>query len=144
MLCLLLNIRSPTTYNFLRTNDLLPLPAVSTIRNYLSRVKVQCVLDDQFFEAFKQKLKSQTDIEKQEILAFDEMAVRKSIALNVRNLKLVGIQDFGKENRYTAKCTDKQADHALVFMWLSLGGGFSQPVAVIAAQGATAGTCLAK
>ncbi|KAH8034024.1 hypothetical protein HPB51_019089 [Rhipicephalus microplus] len=38
LLCLLLHIRSPATYSFLRNNDILPLPCVTTVRKYISMV----------------------------------------------------------------------------------------------------------
>lgn len=49
--CLLLHVRSPTAYEFLRTNDIIPLPHVSTIKKYLSRENIQCGLDKNFFSA---------------------------------------------------------------------------------------------
>lgn len=32
LLCMLMHMRSPTSYNFLRNNEVLPLPCVRTIR----------------------------------------------------------------------------------------------------------------
>lgn len=142
--CLLLHIRSPATYKFIRNNDIMPLPNVSTIRRYLSRVKVNCGLDDEFFQAFERKLKTENTFEKQGILIFDEMSVRQSIELNVKNMKLAGIQDFGAQHNLTSRTVERRADHALVFMFSSLAGNFNQTVAVYGAKGATGGTCLAQ
>lgn len=144
LLCLLLHIRNPASYNFLRTNEILPLPAVSTMRRYLSRVNLKCGLDESFFEAFKKKMKERSQYEQHGLLIFDEMQVKESINLNVKTMKLVGVQDFGTESAFTSKSSDKRANHALVFMFTSLGTNFTQPVAVFAAKGATKGTCLAQ
>lgn len=71
------------------------------------------------------------------------MQVRECI-LNVKNLKLVGAQDFGLENAETSRNTDKRANHALVFMFSSLSDDFSQPFVVYTAKGSTKGSCLAQ
>lgn len=62
----------------------------------------------------------------------DEMLVIQCISLNVRNMKLIGAEDFGQESDNINKTVEKVADHALVFMWSSLGDNFSQPIAVYA------------
>lgn len=54
--CLLLNMRSKSTYIFLRRNNILPLPAVSTVRKYLKSVRVKCGLDNRFFELLKNQM----------------------------------------------------------------------------------------
>lgn len=41
LMCLLLHIRSPAAYSFLRGNDVLPLPCVTTIGRYLSLVRAK-------------------------------------------------------------------------------------------------------
>ncbi|KAH8025845.1 hypothetical protein HPB51_012877 [Rhipicephalus microplus] len=58
LLCLVLHIRSPSTYAFLRNNHILPLPCVSNVRKYLSAIRVKCWSDASFFAAFKKKLLS--------------------------------------------------------------------------------------
>lgn len=144
-MCLLLHIKSPRTYAFLRKNEILPLPAISTVRKYLSQVRVQCGLDEEFFEAFKIKIKEKNEFARQGILIFDEMSVRVNIHLNVKTLKLVGIEDLGEQSNRTSKSvTGQEADHALVFMWSSLAENYTQPVAVYATKGPTKGTCLAQ
>lgn len=143
LICLLLHIKSTTTYRFLREQDILPLPSITTVKRYLSRVNLKCGLDNEFFEAFKIKMESKTEFQRQGILIFDEMQVRQC-TLNVKTMKLMGVEDFGKENDNSAQFADKYADHALVFMWSSLAENFCQPVAVYASKGATKRTCLAQ
>ncbi|KAH9377818.1 hypothetical protein HPB48_013505 [Haemaphysalis longicornis] len=41
LMCLLLHIRSPSAYSFLQNNNVLPLQCVTTVRKYLSMVRVK-------------------------------------------------------------------------------------------------------
>ncbi|KAH0535046.1 hypothetical protein KQX54_012472 [Cotesia glomerata] len=52
MLCMLLYMRSVSGYNFIRDNNILPLPCVSTMRRNLASINTQCGFDSEFFEAF--------------------------------------------------------------------------------------------
>ncbi|CAN7995612.1 unnamed protein product, partial [Ixodes hexagonus] len=49
LLCLLLYIRTPAGYRLLRDNDILPLPAVETVRRYIAMVGLKCGFDADFF-----------------------------------------------------------------------------------------------
>ena len=53
MLCLLMNIRSQGYYNFLRKNEIIPLPCSKTIRDYLSLMGSKCGFDEDFFKLLK-------------------------------------------------------------------------------------------
>lgn len=125
-------------------NNILPLPCTYTIRHYLSRVNLKCGLDDIFMEAFKQKMEEKNSYQKHGILMFDEMQVRGDIKLNVKTMKLIGVEHFGPQGEFSSKTSERKADHALVFMFCSLANHFNQPVAVFAAKNATKGTCLAQ
>ncbi|EEC07963.1 hypothetical protein IscW_ISCW006389 [Ixodes scapularis] len=73
LLCLLLHIRTPTGYRFLRENDILPLPSVKTVRKYISMVGLKCGFDQDFFLSLKIKLQHKAESEKHGILIFDEI-----------------------------------------------------------------------
>lgn len=142
--CLLLHIRSPAAYNLLNHNNILPLPSPSTIRRYLSMVNMKCGLDEKFFQAFKQKLSTKAECQRHGILVFDEMAVRKSLKVNVKTMELHGVVDFGGDcEEMDEKDEIEIADHALVFMFCPLSDKYAQPVAVYASKGATKGKVLA-
>ncbi|KAH9363211.1 hypothetical protein HPB48_003856 [Haemaphysalis longicornis] len=47
-MCMMLHIRSPASYSFLRESKLLPLPAVSTVRRYISMVTTESGFDETF------------------------------------------------------------------------------------------------
>jgi hypothetical protein len=101
-------------------------------------------VDDKFFELFKLKMQEKNKYQRHGIFIFDEMQVRESIELKVKNMKLYGIQDFGEDNVQTSKTSDQRANHALVFMFSSVADQFCQPVAIYAAKGPTKGTCIAQ
>lgn len=140
LLCLLLHIRSPSGYSFLRNNNILPLPCVSTIRKYLSMVRVKCGFDSRFFTTFKNKLASKDNFQKHGILIFDEIHVRKEMRVNVATMSYTGHADFGGE----VEVSEQLADHGLVFTFRPFGENYSQPVAVFASHGPTKGTVLAQ
>ncbi|CAI6359919.1 unnamed protein product [Macrosiphum euphorbiae] len=119
LLCLLFQIRSPSGYNFLRENKILPLPCVNSIRNHLLAVKIGCGFDLNLFKLLKKKFSSKSDFQRK------------------------GLEDYGGE----VPCEegrDKKANHGLVFMWQSLAENFTQPIAVFASNGPVKGVDLAK
>lgn len=83
--CLPLHIRSPSGYAFLR-NDILPLPAISTVRKYLSMVRVECIFDKHFFAALKKKVAHLDSFQRHGILIFDEIHVRKELKVNSKTM----------------------------------------------------------
>lgn len=66
----------------------MPLPSVTTVRRYIRRVKLECGLDSDLFNALKLKINDMNEYEKQGILIFDEMEFKESIALSVKKMKL--------------------------------------------------------
>lgn len=84
LLCLLLHIRSPSAYAFLRENDVLPLPFVSTVRKYLLLVRANFGLDRHFFDPFQ----------RHGILVFDEVCVRKEMKVNSKTMMYAGFFRF--------------------------------------------------
>lgn len=133
LLCLLLHIRSPKGYNFLRDNDILPLPSVKTVRKYLSLVDTGCGFDLNFFTALKLKIEKKRGHEKHGILSLDEMQVRKSISINSRTMTYSGLLDNGEQ----AKNNNEMADHALVFMFQAFADSRAQPIATFGSCGPT-------
>lgn len=144
LLCLLFHIRNPSAYKFMRTSDILPLPAPCTIRRYMAMIDMKCGLDESFFTALKKKMSSKEDHQKHGILVFDEMSVRTSRDVNVKTMKFNGVVDFGDDIEIPSNDVEQLADHALVFLFSSLGENFKQPVAVYAAKNATKGILLSK
>jgi len=53
ILCLLMNIKSKSYYEFLRTHNIISLPCTKTIQNYMSFVGSKCGFDEDFFKLMK-------------------------------------------------------------------------------------------
>jgi len=135
LLCLLFHIRASGAYKFLRDQQLLPLPCITTIQKYISIVKTDCGFDEQFFELLKKRMSKKPEKYRHGMSLFDEVQLRKGIYVNTRNLSYSGLEDLGDE----IKNSDKKADHGLVLMFQSLTQKFSQPIAVFASHGTVPG-----
>lgn len=143
MLCILMNIRSPTYYEFLRRNKVLPLPCKRTIRNYFSLVNMKCGFDEKFGEVLKKHFKTKKGLQRHGVLLLDEISVRKSLTVCAKNLNYVGLTDMGDGATNSTDIRD-QATHGLVIMYQSLGDSFTQPVAVFASKNQVKGDELSK
>lgn len=168
---ILLHIKSPALYFKLLKDSIFPLPSKVIIRRYLKDSNVGVGFDESFFNLFAKKMKileETNPVSLHGMILYDEVMVRKALGVNVQTCSFVGLMDFGnekimhddpklkktkKKNNAPGEITaekkvkdlrDMQADHALVFMFSSLKGNFSQPVGVIASQGTTPALQLAK
>ena len=97
MMCMLLNIRSPSTYEFLRRNNIIPLPCMRTVRRYFSLIDTKCGFDNKFQTLFKKHLQSKKPIKKHGVLVLDEINLRKSVTVSSKNLTFSGLTDFGDD-----------------------------------------------
>lgn len=86
MLCLLFNIRSPSTYKYLRNSELLPLPHPKTIRSHLSLVKTYCGFDRDFFKLFEKRVSHMSNMEKHGVLLFDAVDLQRGLHVNTSSL----------------------------------------------------------
>jgi len=129
VLCMLLHIRSPSSYSFMRDNKLLSLPCTRTMRNYLSIIKSSCGFDKNFFELFAKHLELKKDFQKHGLLIFDQISLRESISVNTTTLKYSGLIDFGDEEGLDdlpkAKCLKDKATHGLVFFFQPLADSYT-------------------
>lgn len=139
---MLLHIRSPSGYNFLNKNNILPLPSISSIRRYLGLINMTCGFDPSFFALLKKHLENKTEFQKHGILLVDEISVRESITVCSKSLTYRGLVDHGED--YKASDINEKATSGLVFMFQPLADSYSQPVAVFASRGPVVGTELAK
>lgn len=132
MLCLLLNIRSPSAYKYLRTSALLPLPHPKTVRNHLSLIKTTCGFDQDFLQLLSKRVETMSSMDKHGVLLFDSVNLCKSLHVNTSTLTYTGLEDYGND---LSKDSHKDyADHALVFMFQSLSSTFYQTIGVFASK----------
>lgn len=141
--CLLFHIRSPSGYNFVRANNIIPLPCVRTIRRYLALIDVKCGFDEKFFKLFKDHLSCKEDYQKRGLLILDEISLRESISVCAKTLTYKGLIDFGADG--PKPCTiDDKATSALVFMFQPLADKYTQPICAFASKGPVSGGVLAQ
>lgn len=101
--------RSPNGYRFLRTQNILPLPCVNTIRKYLLAIKNECGFDMNFFKLLKKKkCQIKINIIKKGFCFWMWFFLRTSISVNSRSLTYTGLEDFGEELPNKGK---EKADH---------------------------------
>lgn len=132
MLCMILNIRSKSDYEFLRNIKLLPLPCIRTIRAYMSLVDVKCGFDAKFFELLKKSLSTKKAFFKKRfhgVITIDELALRQSIAVRSDTLTYEGLANMGDIGNQSTDITEL-ADHGLVVQFQSINDKFCQPIAV--------------
>lgn len=149
---MLLHIRSSASYKFLRKHDILPLPARSTIARYLKQCNAGIGFNDDFLSLFAIKLAEQArriPNADHGILVFDEMSVRTGLSVNMKTMTFDGLADFGEEVDsdivgQSKTLREKQAKHALVFMYSSLTAKFIQPIGMFLSHNQTPGKTLAK
>ncbi|KAF0750370.1 THAP-type domain-containing protein, partial [Aphis craccivora] len=143
LLCMLLQIRSPSGYSFLRNNKILPLPCPNSIRAHLLAVEIGCGFDKKIFKLLKKKFMNKSEQGRQGVIVVDEVFLRESISVNSRTLSYIGLEDYGDEI-ITNNSQKEKANHALVYMWQSLADNLVQPIAVFVTKGTVKGIDLAK
>jgi len=121
--CLLLKIKSPKAYRFLRENGVLPLPHESSLQRLVRGLPCQFGFTDFVFDTLGNLLKTKSERDRHGVLVFDEIKVRESLNFDKVSMKFNGFVDFGEfTDEYFQKTrkVNRLADHALVFMFRSL------------------------
>ncbi|XP_023244756.1 uncharacterized protein LOC111642617 [Centruroides sculpturatus] len=114
--CLLLKIRSPSLYEFLRNNDYLPLPCQSTLHQYIRGINAKFGFDEDLFVVLKTKLETIPQTERQGVLIFDEITLQKHIELSKATGEMIGLVHCG-DNSELRQSEFTAGDHGLVFMF---------------------------
>ena len=90
-----MNIRFPPYYQFLRKNEILPLPCSKTARYYLSVIGNSCGFDEKFFEILAKNFKTKDKFKRSGIIVVDVINLNKSVSVSSKNLTYEVIADFG-------------------------------------------------
>lgn len=118
MLCMLMNIRSVGYYEFMRKNNILPLPCTRTIRSYFSLINAKCGFDEHFAKLLEKHFASKAPLQRHGVLLLDEINLRKSVTVS-KNLTYVGLTDLGDDGQQSTDINE-QATHGLVLMFQPL------------------------
>lgn len=143
MLSMLMNIRSPGYYEFLRKKNVIPLPSKRTIRSYFSLIDTKCGFDEKFSYLLKKHFDAKTSMQRYGVVLLDEINLRKSVAVCSKNLTYVGLTDFSDDGPQSSNI-EEQATHGLVIMFQPLSDKYTQPIAVFASKNSVQGDELTK
>jgi len=114
MQCLLLKLKSSTTYIHIRKNNILPLPSISTIRRRLSSSDCKFGFNELAMENIKKELDNLPPADRWGTLMWDEISLKKDVTWHYTKLEWHNIVDFGDGIESAVK--DGIATHALVLI----------------------------
>lgn len=140
MQCLLLKLKSSSTYHHLRKNKILPLPSSSTIRRRLSSSHCKFGFNELALENIKKALANLPPCNRWGCLMWDEVSLKKDLTWHSTRLEWHGIVDFGDDVEGAVK--SGIATHALVLMFRPYKGKWVQPFACFASKNAASYTIL--
>jgi hypothetical protein len=140
MQCLLLKLKSSSTYNHLRKNKILPLPSPSTIRRRLSSSECKFGFNELALENIKKAMANLPESERWGSIMWDEVSLKKNLTWHSSRLEWHGIVDFGEDIKGAVK--SGIATHALVLMFRPYRGNWVHPFACFASKNAASFTIL--
>lgn len=91
--------KSPSAYNYWRNALKIKLPAVSTIRNWLSELDCLPGFNLPVIQEIERKVQSMSDSEKVCSLLFDEIKIKKCIEYSTKYDKIEGFHDHGDSRK---------------------------------------------
>ena len=122
--------KSPKAYVFLRDKKKIPLPCVTLIRQWINDLNLTTGISPEFFETLKTKAGTMSKRERQCVLMWDEMSIKRLLEYNRKDDFVEGFQDLGHLGR-----SDQVANYALVFMLRGLTSTWKQPIAFYVSRG---------
>lgn len=113
--------QSPVCYRFLRSS--LVLPSVRTLKEMLKSISMQPGKMHFLMRHIYEKTKIMEPEDRHCVLMWDEVALSPHLDYDSQQDEIVGFEDWGEV------CTNKIADHALVFMAKGLHSEWKLPLA---------------
>jgi len=92
--CILLRIKSPKAYAYLRDHCFLSLPSPSTLTRYIDVVHVETGISTEMIDILSNKVKTAPD--RHGILIFDEIYLRQGMRFSSKVLEFAGLVDFSE------------------------------------------------
>lgn len=139
--CILLKMRSPKLYDYIRRQSVLVLPGRSTIRKYMSNYKGSFGFNDQMLRTLKKKTSVMKPFKCHGGLVIDEMKLSEHLSVDTAG-KVAGFVDLGP---YTPQEEERLlSDHGLVVMFVPLVGSWTQVLGTFATSTNVKGELLAK
>lgn len=142
--CVLLRIKSKSTYDHLRSNNILPLSSPQTIRRLLSCMPCKFGLNSFALSSIKTFLSGKPKNMCYGSLVWDEMSIAGDVSFDPMPLVFEGFVDYGESDGFSEPIKLKKhegelADHALVLIFRPYRYLWIQPIACYATKGACPG-----
>lgn len=138
-LALSLFYKSPSNYKFLMKKLGFSLPSLSTIQSWLKVNNMRTGVENVLINKLKLKVESMTIDEKQCVLMFDEISLKKNLKYNHFYDVIEGYEDFGSFGR-----NPLIANQGLLFYLRGLLYNWKLPFCYYISSGPTKGDMLAK
>lgn len=123
--------RSPSCYNYMRQSLKFSLPSESVIRNWLNVISLRTGSTSKLMNKISNKVNTMDEREKQCVLLFDEMSIRRHFDYSDNIGYIEGFQDLGEIGGRSSKA----GTQALVFMVRGLYDNWKMPLAYFISHG---------
>lgn len=91
--------KSPSAYKYLRNNQNLILPGLSTIKKWIGSSKFLPGFNIDFLKQLQLKIETMSDEEKYCVVVFDEMSIKKYLEYSKYLDMVEGFEDIGHKGR---------------------------------------------
>ncbi|KAH7945825.1 hypothetical protein HPB49_016037 [Dermacentor silvarum] len=139
--CILLKMRSPKLYQYMRRQNILALPSETTLRKYTAQYRSGFGFNEKMLNVLKQKVALLDVFHRHGGIIIDEMKLAEHLSVTT-GAKIEGFVDLGPytpEKEKTLPC-----NHGLVVMFVPLVGSWTQVIGVFGSNENVKGDLLAK
>lgn len=116
--------KSPAAYKFLRNEEKIVLPSVSTIQKWIGKSKFKPAINSRLLKQIELKTASMTEKEKFCSIVFDEMSIKKFIEYSKVLDVIEGFEDLGHLGR-----SNELGTQAMVFICRGIYSSWKLPLA---------------
>ncbi|KAH9381980.1 hypothetical protein HPB48_000974 [Haemaphysalis longicornis] len=139
--CILLKMRSPKLYEYIRRQNILTLPGRIPLRKYMSSYMGSFGFHMRMLDTLKKKTAEMDPFRCHGVLIIDEMKLTEHLPVDTAG-KVAGFVDIGPSTPQEQK--NVVADHGLVVMLVPLVGNWTQVLGTFATHPNVSGDLLAK
>ncbi|KAM7304383.1 hypothetical protein ISCGN_014283 [Ixodes scapularis] len=139
--CVLLKMRSPKLYRYMRRQGILTLPSETTIRKYTAQYKGSYGFNEKMLRVLKQKTAKLDEFHRHGGLIIDEMKLSEhlSVTTGAEIEGFVNLGPYTPDEQKTLPC-----NHGLVVMFVPLVGAWTQVLGAFGSNENVKGDLLAK
>lgn len=134
-----LHYRSPVLYANLISDKQFHLPSRRTISSWLSIIDLMPGISKDLLDRIKFKSRTMNEQERQTVLMFDEISIKKHLSFNEKRDVIEGFEDLGSHGR-----SPRIASHVLMFLVRGILHKWKMPIAYFLSGSATEGKILSE